>query len=220
MFKRSFYTCFGVIVGLFCALSSSAQVVATSDYNVLPAGVIENLSGDTVCSSLSTGDLSIDTFRVTAVAIDVGDSHFEWVVYGGTIVYDNGGAGANNASPQSVGGVSYHYIANDNFSYLTDTESKIKVQWDEQDVSNAWVAVRQISEWGCTDSIWKVYVSDVFNKKPILLSNFPPHINIAYDSRSGFVLPDPSLFSQDPDAHQELLPFMEPVFPPILKYIL
>lgn len=195
MFKRSIYTCFVLIAGVFSVLLSNAQNIPDADYTIaLPDGTNAPEAGGIVCPSLSPGNLSVDTFRVDAVAVDVGNTYFQWVVYGGSIVYDNGIVPSNSAAaPQSAGGNTYFYISNDN--YTSGSESKIAVLWDEHDVLNAWVAVRQFSEWGCSDGNWSVYTLDVFNQKPDL--TVPSDISIAYDNRVNFVLPVPGYSNPD-----------------------
>ncbi|HPR33976.1 MAG TPA: hypothetical protein PLK12_17870, partial [Prolixibacteraceae bacterium] len=152
-----------------------------------------------VCPSIA-GTPSIDTFRVELNDADPGAYYFEWVVYGGTIIWDNGvSSPANEANaPQEVGGVPYFYLSNDHYDYYgpTSSHSVIAVQWHTSDVETAWVAVRMHSEWGCTNGGWNVLEQDVYNQSPAF-SDFPTDITIAYSDRLGFVLPAPDASDAD-----------------------
>jgi hypothetical protein len=208
MYKRFFYNYLLVIAGLFLVEVSFSQSSPDSHYNTaLPGGI--NLpvgsDADELCPSLLPGYPSVDTFRVEVNTTDVGNGiWFEWVVYGGTIVYENGISNPSNeaSAPQNVSGVPYFYISKDHRytafeAPLAGEVSKIAIRWHTTDVPNAWVAVRQHSEWGCTDSSWSVYSNNIFNQKPVITS-FPSDITIAFDDRLNFILPQPA--ANDPDA--------------------
>jgi hypothetical protein len=208
MFKGKFYNYLLVIVGLLLVEITFSQQIPKSGYRLaLPGGINTPVSsGSYVCPSLdTTGEYvaSIDTFKVPVSYNDAGVfTYFEWVVYGGIIVDANGTNPGNEATgTQKVGKVPYFYLSNDQYS--SGSYSTIQVQWHTADMVNpdsAWVAVRQLSEWGCTDSLWSVFTNEIFDPKPVFnLSNptFPKNIAIAYDQRAGYVLPNPQLFTTD-----------------------
>ncbi|MFA9392248.1 MAG: LamG-like jellyroll fold domain-containing protein [Prolixibacteraceae bacterium] len=200
----------------------SAQIDPTSFYSDFtdidginnPPPASDN---DAVCPSYHFGQgdeiAKTSIFKVDVATDDVGlGTYFEWVVYGGVIVEENGQvAPANGASgTQEVDGVAYFYLAHDSKYGITDVanpgdQSRITVKWHDDDLDEAWVAVRQMSEWGCTSGAWSVYTQKIFDQQPEI--TIPDDIIIAYDDRDGaapgnlgFVLPDPINFSDDQDA--------------------
>lgn len=197
MFKRLINTLGLVVAGLFIGIVAYAQVPVspTNTYNDLPGGIYTPVSsGSDVCPTIS-GTPSTKFFSVTVNTTDIGTTWFEWVVYGGTITDDNGNTGpANNASSASIGGIPYFYISDDNYS--SGTSSTITVQWYTSDLSNAWVAVRQHSQWDCYEGPWRVYINNIFNQKPVF-DNFPTDITIAFDDRLNFTLPLPAAHDAD-----------------------
>ncbi len=148
-----------------CQIKSGTQWVSQStppgtvyiSYNPTPSWWTNHLDnmGQTVgpaniCPSSSS------TFKVPAVTTDAGDmasNIFEWAVYGGTITGFNGTSisthsgtvSGHTASFQSVHGIS------------GTTEYTLNVQWESTSFSGAYVAVRQTSEYSCSDGKWSVY---------------------------------------------------------------
>lgn len=197
MFKRSFYTCFGVIIGVFCVLQSWAQTAPVSDYTQLPGVNNAPVSDSDVCPSFLPTYPSSNTFRITAETADAGveaSNEFEWAVYGGTITAYSGSIVIAVTTSEISTNIHFSSVRTSN---VETGDSWITVVWDEVDIAEAWVAVRQSSEWGCTDSAWSVYTQEVVNQTPEFTADFPDDIHIPYNSRSGFVLPDPTSFSQD-----------------------
>lgn len=173
-----------VVAGLIIGITSYSQTYPqdpTNLYSNLPGGT--NLGTATVvCPS------SDNVFQVEVNNSDPGASWFEWVVFGGTVIDNNGSVPANNASYGLFGTIPYFYISHDNYSI--GTYSTITVQWHSVDVSQAWVAVRQHSEWGCYEGTWQVVTNDIFNQQPVI-DIFPADITIPFDSWLNFVLPLP-----------------------------
>lgn len=187
----------GVIVGLLCALNVGAQTTPVAAYTDLGnIGSVVSEVDDAVCPSFLPTYPSDKTYRIDASLNadgELSENEFEWIVYGGQIISYSGTV---------LVPLSTELFEGHNFSEVRtrDTEgnySWITVRWDQGDHASAWIAVRQSSEWNCTDGAWSVFTQEVFNPAPTFLSNFPSNIHIPYDRRSNFVLPDPSTFSED-----------------------
>nr|MDA3880561.1 LamG domain-containing protein [Prolixibacteraceae bacterium] len=204
MYRRKLYNKLLVVSGLLLVVCGGyAQITAVSDYNSLGGYIGYVSEGIDVCPSHGSIN-STNTFSVEVNDTDAGDTWFEWVVYGGTIIENNGvsvnPSNDNDADDPVVDGVPYFYIEEDNYTtaFITFDSSEIVVQWHSHDLADsAWVAVRQISQWGCTDSTWSVFTQRVYNQQPEI-TDFPDSITIAYDDRSNYTLPLPTAF--DPDA--------------------
>lgn len=201
MFSKYVYRCVVLIAGLLFANFLFAQTLPVKNYTGLGnVGVVSE--GDDVCPSIS-GTPSTSKFRVEVNTTDAGNPYFEWVVYGGTIINDNGNTLISNEAdaPQSVDGVPYFYLSHD--SYTSDTHSEIIVEWHNVQTIGAdsvWIAVRQFSEWGCTDGDWSVFTQVIFNEPPVLTLPDDPDILLGYGQRENFILPIDFVEFYDPDA--------------------
>jgi len=185
MFKKIVNYCSLIIAGLLFVVGSFAQISPVDDYNSLPGGINTPItSGSEVCPSV-TGTPSTSVFRVDANTTDAGDPNlykFEWVVYGGTILNTTGSfSGAIHTAVSTSLHVGY------NFSTVTlqgvtasPEQSFITVQWDQTNLANAWVAVRQTSEWNCSDEHWSVYSQSILNRPPEFTASFPPDISLPF----------------------------------------
>lgn len=99
------------------------------------------------------------SFSVPAVTESEGaggsdDNHFHWIVYGGTVQEVTGGSlsGAINNFSDSGNEVSILTSTG-----LTSGESAIKIKWQNSACSQAYIAVKQISEFNCSDDIYSIY---------------------------------------------------------------
>lgn len=199
MFKKIVNYCSLIIAGLLFVVGSFAQISPVDDYTSLPVGINTPItSGSEVCPSV-TGTPSTSVFRVDANTTDAGDPNlykFEWVVYGGTILNTTGSfSGTIHTAVSTSLHVGY------NFSTVTlqgvtasPEQSFITVQWDQTNLANAWVAVRQTSEWNCSDEHWSVYSQSILNRPPEFTASFPPDISLPfYYSTVPFTLVVPSV---------------------------
>ncbi|MDA3881063.1 MAG: discoidin domain-containing protein [Prolixibacteraceae bacterium] len=206
MFKRKLNKILLVIVGLLVVCGGYAQTTPISEYSGLGfTNVSEN--GTSVCPSLyGTNDVhSTNTFRVLNDHADAGSgTYFQWVVFGGTIVEDNGNpvnSSDNDANASTIEVdvdvfIPYYYISHDQFSGSTGDYSEIVVEWHDGDLTDAWVAVRQVSEWECTNGEWQVFTNDIYNDPPAF-DVFPADEIIAWGQRSSFELTLPTTNPDD-----------------------
>lgn len=140
-----------------------------SQTEVLPAPInsIKVRPIDTGLGSLiekdNVGRGNESEFTVTAVTEEVGvlaNNEFHWIVYGGTIVSVTGG---------DIEGIIGTYVYDGNqvsevfTKGCTDGESTIKIKWQDSDFGRGFIAVRQISEYGCSDDIYSIYYVDIKN---------------------------------------------------------
>lgn len=87
---------------------------------------------------------------------------FEWQVYGGTITSVNGTivtpihTTPASGTTQTISTVKINGIAPEN---NIPAKSKITIQWDTPTgnaIAGAWIAVRQSTQWGCSDNKWSI----------------------------------------------------------------
>lgn len=188
MFKEKIKNYALVIAGLLFVLASYAQVTPVADYTTLVGGVGTPISGSSVCPSVP-GFSSTNIFSVHANTTDAGDYEkyqFEWIVYGGTI-QNSGFAGSIvsgiTTTPQG-GGINFSYVKLEGVGGTSNDSSIVTIQWDAVNNLDAWVAVRQFSEWSCSDSTWSVYTQKLINVASVFTS-FPPDINIPNNFAAG-----------------------------------
>ncbi len=134
------------------------QVLPPEPNKPLPSG--QEGSSDTraiVC----TGD-QLDFYTLINEAADVGDisqNLFEWSVYGGQITGTT--YGSFTVGPVNTLQGNGHYYSTATVSNIPNTAaqdtSKITIQWDNTEASDAWIAVRQISAYGCSDDSSTVF---------------------------------------------------------------
>lgn len=124
-------------------------------------------------------------FSVSAVIDDVGspeNNEFHWIVYGGTIEAVTGGtiSGAVNK---------YSDVGNELSDVLakgwTNGASSIKIKWQANECANAFIAVKQTSEYGCSDDVYSIYYVNVINKNIDL--EVVPQIDACAKAKDNFV---------------------------------
>jgi hypothetical protein len=184
MLNKNLYTCLLLAAVLLLAKLSFGQCATNPSLysTLLPVGVNGNVTaGSSVCpSTLATPSISV--FSVPAVIIDAGDpasNTFEWAVYGGWITEINGNP--TTASQQrTAASTRYSCLSVDGVD--VSNNSTITVEWDTTNYSvvHGWVAVRQTSEYGCSDGLWSVYTNDI--------QNLPPDFNTPIAT---IILPNP-----------------------------
>ena len=204
MFKRNFYICLLVAAGVLIAGSLFGQQTATFDYSTLTGGVVI-VGGDydpstKVCPS-QTGCPSLRNYQVKVNISDyvtIANTTFEWVVYGGYITALNGTPVAG--SHEVYSGVRFSQasasgIANPSEPDPNNWIATVTVEWDTLNFSsiNGWVAVRQTSEWGCSDDRWSVFRNLVQNTPPVFTTFPQNNIHIPYDRRNSYSLPVPAV---------------------------
>lgn len=199
---------FSVILALlFVGVSGYlyAQTTPVNSYSSLgQSDFIQNGgSDDFVCPG------SKSVFYVERNNFDIDNSGretYEWVVYGGHITEINGSTASgsyvnlyypNNVNPE----VRYSFIEHTGSAdisaggYASGTMGTyIEVEWDttHHSVVNGWVAVRQTSEYGCTDGKWSIFTNKIKNDPPVW-SSFPPNIRLPYQfSSTAYTLPMPA----------------------------
>lgn len=99
---------------------------------------------------------STATFHITAITTNVGDINlnlFEWAVYGGTITSNNGSTVSNCTSTQS--GHTSSFLSVHGVNGISDYS--VTVHWENYYLNGGYVAVRQTSQYGCSDGKWSVY---------------------------------------------------------------
>lgn len=153
-----------VLLLLFLLLGTVAKgqtfdpVAVNDDF---PAGIDLNVNNNIgsslsiVCTSCATNLVS-ETFRVSAAVdgSDLDNAYFEWVIFGGTITGYSGIAQSNPGS-YFVGSSHRQYIQTQG---VDGVESWITVEMDTHLPDTVWIAVRQTSEFGCSDDQWAVWL--------------------------------------------------------------
>ncbi|MGF7140915.1 LamG-like jellyroll fold domain-containing protein [Roseimarinus sediminis] len=148
--------------------------------------------GDVLCPSAASYP-STRIFRITADQEDLGDpgaNLFEWYVYGGTIINYSGSIEAAQSSEEKPvsSGINLTTIT---LRGVDGTDSWIEVQWDEANAIDAWIAVRQSSEWLCSDGLWRVFEQEIGNEAPVF-GKVPADISLPFAyTASAYSLPLP-----------------------------
>jgi len=153
---------------LLIGLSATAQFNYTVANATEPQGADlgSTISAPDVGSHWTTGvplticpGASNNIFTLPAAALNAGSlaaNDFIWVVYGGNIVGFNGGAvSVTPTELPALSDIHYSFYLGSGVDALNN--STVEIEWDVVDVSNAWVAVQQVNEWGCTDGKWAVF---------------------------------------------------------------
>lgn len=102
-------------------------------------------------------------FSVPAVIDGVGlpdNNEFHWIVYGGTIESVTGGTIVGEVKTYADG---VNVVTEVNGTGWKNGESSIKIKWQKDDCDKAFIAVKQTSEYGCSDDIYSIYYVDVRN---------------------------------------------------------
>jgi hypothetical protein len=193
----------------------SPQVPRIS-YFTLEGGYNPDVAGGTpVCPSLdsnSDGIIEIPSLSDFQVQVETenagipGANSFEWVVYGGWIVQFNGfpASAMNQRTDPGDGNIRYSYYAATGAVEVTpgNWQSFITVEWDTTNFSTVqgWIAVRQSSQWGCSDEVWRIFENTIQNTPPSVFSPVPdPDMLLGFNQRTGFTLPLPN-YNDDGDA--------------------
>lgn len=157
------------------------------------------ISGDIVCASVS-GDPTVEVFRVAAQldGTDINLATFEWVVFGGEIISYYGTELDN--SPGFYDSFTTHYLT---VVGVDGGDSWIEVTFDETLPSGVWVAVRQTSEFGCSDNNWSV-IQMSGDVTPPSITGFPANVaHLAWERRNGYPFTVPTI-SDDCEDHLSL----------------
>ena len=109
--------------------------------NKLPSGVGSEDTHEYVASSTTM------SFSVLSADNAGPGGYFEWMVLGGGINGDGIFAGSYKK---------INRIGN-------ETESTISITWENKGFDGAWIAVKQTSEYGCTDGVWSIYYISIIN---------------------------------------------------------
>lgn len=158
-----FKYCTLFLVFLFTSLYSFSQTETLPD----PINTIFVRTISTGVGSLSQKDnvskgKEIE-FSVPAVIDGVGlpeSNEFHWIVYGGTILSVTGGNIEGVVKTYSdTGNVVSEVLAKG----WTDGESSLKIKWQDTDLNRGFIAVKQTSEYGCSDDIYSIYYVDIKN---------------------------------------------------------
>lgn len=117
-----------------------------------------NVASGTVCS----GEIMVlSVVAVTSGAGNMAANQFEWVVYGGTI------SGADHVD--TVNG--HTASAKTSYGVNINNKSSITVTWENASLNDAYIAVRQNPETGCSDGKWSIYqvvINPLPNTGPII----------------------------------------------------
>lgn len=136
---------------LFVIVSANAQ----KDYTISTQPTLLNtISLGTLGASDKpefVASSSVISFSVPT-ATGAGAGFFEWMVLGGRIT---------GGSVDMESGHQASYLKKDNLA--TDTKSTIEITWERNNYEDAWIAVRQTSEFGCTDGKWSIYYVRIVN---------------------------------------------------------
>ena len=143
--KRLMITCVmlmmvGTVKGQFANVNTDGSTL-----NPIISGVGSLGTPEYVASS------SVISFTVPTAA-NAGVGFYEWHVLGGKIT-----GGSNESSGTHVAS----YIKKSNS--LADLNSTIQITWENKGFSGAWIAVKQTSEYGCTDGAWSIYYISIIN---------------------------------------------------------
>ncbi|MCL3780394.1 hypothetical protein EMN47_08310, partial [Prolixibacteraceae bacterium JC049] len=160
--KTRIFDIFLSVILLLVVTTVAAQPTIPTPNNPPSSGSGSSGSPLVVCSGVTS------TFYVLvnedSEAGDISQNDFEWRVYGGTIVSAVTGSFSSGPTTNVNNGQNYSVATQ---SSITNTASqdqaKITIQWDTSGFTGGWIAVRQSSQYNCTNGTWSLFYVNVSN---------------------------------------------------------